>query len=474
MELRKTKFGNIVWIIYGILTLLFSALIFTRLADYFHIDQGIGLLFSIVFTLAFTGIFFAALSAKKQIAGRKSNKKTNNKGVKAFSYFMFAFLIILGMFCRLFIYSVNPSGELFGSFKFEMILQVLTGACAFYLVNRISGYLAGLLCEAIIMFSPTFSGINPNCEFTDYLTLLVFVAALSILSDLIFLDKKEIVPAIFGGLVLGGLLSYDFSAMAIIPVLILYFAFKPHYLRKKISLLLYIVFLFAGFAAGVFIISLIGSESFVKLLRETVYTRFSFRTGSTINFSNYADLVTGSIIALMMMPGILAGFFKRTGRKEIVLVITAFSLMIMCLAGFDMHEGAAGLEMVILFAALAGVSFRNTFVPEKISEVKEKKEDSIINEITEEELDKEIEEEPKAEEPKEEESKEEEPKEEEPKEEEPKAEEPKAEEPKAEEPKAEIKPGQPLDNPLPGPKKHKEGGQIEYDYYVSENADYDI
>ena len=86
MELRKTKFGNIVWIIYGILTLLFSALIFTRLADYFHIDQGIGLIFSIVFPLIFVGIFFAALSAKKQIQSKNKDKKGNSKGVKAFTF----------------------------------------------------------------------------------------------------------------------------------------------------------------------------------------------------------------------------------------------------------------------------------------------------------------------------------------------------------------------------------------------------
>lgn len=526
MELKKTKFGNIIWIIYGILTLLFSALIFTRTADYFHIDQGIGLLLTVVFTLIMTGICFAAFSAKKHIEDNSSKRSSNSKGVKAFAYFMFVFLLLLGVFCRFFIYNSNAGASVLGSFKFDMILQVALGACAFYLLKRISGYTAALIAEAVIMFSPTFTGMNPNLEFNDYLIILLFALLVTFTTDLMVLREKEILPAIFGGFVFGFLLAYDISALALVPVLILYYAFKPHYFVKKITLLLYIVLIFIGFAAGSFVISLLGSADFVSTLRDTVYERFSFRIGPVINFSHSADIVTGAIVSLLLMAGIPAGYLKRSGRKEIILVVTCFSVLAMCLMGLDANDAAAGSIAFYLFVALAAASFSNTFVAEKKTVTDEKKEKDdgglIEEEISDEEVPQEAEEvhpeETKTEEVKAEEIKTEEVKAEEIKPEETQAKEAipeettedtaeetqneaetveiKADEETADEVKTEItesqevkpveepaektaeepefKPGAPLENPLPGPKKHEPGNQPEYDYYVSENADYDI
>ena len=522
MELKKTKFGNIIWIIYGILTLLFSALIFTRTADYFHIDQGIGLLLTVVFTLIMTGICFAAFSAKKHIEDNSSKRSSNSKGVKAFAYFMFVFLLLLGVFCRFFIYNANAGASVLGSFKFDMILQVALGACAFYLLKRISGYTAALIAEAVIMFSPTFTGMNPNLEFNDYLIILLFALLVTFTTDLMVLREKEILPAIFGGFVFGFLLAYDISALALVPVLILYYAFKPHYFVKKITLLLYIVLIFIGFAAGSFVISLLGSADFVSTLRDTVYERFSFSTGPVINFSHSADIVTGAIVSLLLMAGIPAGYLKRSGRKEIILVVTCFSVLAMCLMGLDANDAAAGSIAFYLFVALAAASFSNTFVAEKKTVTDEKKEKDdgglIEEEISDEEVPQEAEEEVKPEEVQPEETKTGEVKAEEaiPEEttedtaeetqNEAETVEIKADEETADEVKTEItesqevkpeevkpqevkpveepaektaeepdfKPGAPLENPLPGPKKHEAGNQPEYDYYVSENADYDI
>ncbi len=503
MELKKTKFGNIIWIIYGILTLLFSALIFTRVADYFHIDQGIGLLLTVVFTLIMTGICFAAFSAKKHIEDNSSKRSSNSKGVKAFAYFMFVFLMLLGVFCRFFIYNANIGASVLGSFKFDMILQVALGACAFYLLKHISGYTAALIVEAVIMFSPTFTGMNPNLKFNDYLIILLFALLVTFTTELMVLREKEILPAIFGGFVFGFLLAYDISALALVPVLILYYAFKPHYFVKKITLLLYIVLIFIGFAAGSFVISLLGSADFVSTLRDTVYERFSFRTGPAINFSHSADIVTGAIVSLLLMAGIPAGYLKRSGRKEIILVVTCFSVLAMCLMGLDANDAAAGSIAFYLFVALAAASFSNTFVAEKKTVTDEKKEKDdgglIEEEISDEEVPQEAEEaipeettqdtaeataEATAEDTADETQNEAETVE-------IKADEETADEVKteitesqevkpveepaektAEEP--EFKPGAPLENPLPGPKKHEAGNQPEYDYYVSENADYDI
>ena len=530
MELKKTKFGNIIWIIYGILTLLFSALIFTRVADYFHIDQGIGLLLTVVFTLIMSGICFAAFSAKRHIEEKSSKSSSNNKGVKAFAYFMFVFLLLLGVFCRFFVFNSNAgtSASAVGSFKFDMILQVALGACAFYLLKRISGYTAALIAEAVIMFSPTYTGMNPNLEFNDYLIILLFALLVTFTTDLMVLREKEILPAIFGGFVFGFLLSYDISALALVPAIILYYAFKPHYFVKKITLLLYIVLIFVGFAAGSFVISLLGSADFVSTLRDTVYERFSFRTGPTINFSHSADIVTGAIVSLLLMAGIPAGYLKRSARKEIILVITCFSLLAMCMLGLNTNSAAAGSIAFYLFVALAAASFSNTFVAEKKTVTEDKKEKNdgglIEEEISDEEEPEEEEaeevtaeevkveeieaeevkteekvEEAKAEEieteevkteEKVEEAKAEEIEIEEVETEEQEVEEVKPEEIKAEEPieeetveddieaepaeTPEFKPGAPLENPLPVPKKHESGNQPEYDYYVSENADYDI
>ncbi len=491
MELKKTKFGNMIWIIYGILTLLFSALIFTRMSDYFHIDQGIGLLLTVLFTLIMTGICFAAFSAKKHLED-KSKGTSSDKSVKAFSYFMFVFLLLLGVFCRFFIYNENAGSfaSAIGSFRSDMILQVALGACAFYLLRRLSGYSAALIAEAVIMFSPTFTGMNPNLAFNEYLIILLFALLVVFTTDLMVLKEKEFIPAIFGGFVFGFLLSYDISALALVPVLVLYYAIKPHYFAKKITLLLYIVLIFIGFSAGIFVISLLGGSDFISTFRDTVYERFSFRTGPAVNFSHSADIVTGAVVSILLMAGIPAGYLKKNGRKEIILVIICFSLLMMCLFGLHTNEAAIGSAALFLFVALAAVSFSNTFVKEKKADTDEKTEKSdgglVEEEISDEEesLQPEVEnEEVQAVEKK---SVTEEVKTKEAKTEEVKTEEVKTEEVKIEDikevstaedktvPEPEFKPGTPLENPLPMPKKHETGSRAEYDYYVSENADYDI
>ena len=275
-------------------------------------------------------------------------------------------------------------------------------------------------------------------------------------------------------------------------------------------------------------ISLLGSADFVSTLRDTVYERFSFRTGPAINFSHSADIVTGAIVSLLLMAGIPAGYLKRSARKEIILVITCFSLLAMCMLGLNTNGAAAGSIAFYLFVALAAASFSNTFVAEKKTVTEDKKEKNdgglIEEEISDEEEPEEEEaeevtaeevkveeieaeevkteekvEEAKAEEieteevkteEKVEEAKAEEIEIEEVETEEQEVEEVKPEEIKAEEPieeetaeddieaepaeTPEFKPGAPLENPLPVPKKHESGNQPEYDYYVSENADYDI
>lgn len=512
MELKKTKFGNMIWIIYGILTLLFSALIFTRMSDYFHIDQGIGLLLTVLFTLIMTGICFAAFSAKKHLEDKPSKGTSSDKSVKAFSYFMFVFLLLLGVFCRFFIYNENAGSfaSAIGSFRSDMILQVALGACAFYLLRRLSGYTAALIAEAVIMFSPTFTGMNPNLAFNEYLIILLFALLVVFTTDLMVLKEKEFIPAIFGGFVFGFLLSYDISALALVPVLVLYYAIKPHYFAKKITLLLYIVLIFIGFSAGTFVISLLGGSDFISTFRDTVYERFSFRIGPAVNFSHSADIVTGAVVSILLMAGIPAGYLKKNGRKEIILVITCFSLLMMCLFGLHTNEAAIGAAAFFLFVALAAVSFSNTFVKEKKADTDEKteksdgglieeeisdEEESIKPEVENEEVQavekKSVTEEVKTEEVKTEEAKTEEVKIEEVKPEEVKTEEVKTVEVKIEDvktedikevstaedktvPEPEFKPGTPLENPLPMPKKHETGSRAEYDYYVSENADYDI
>ena len=56
MRLRKTRFSDIVWFLYGITVLTFSALIFTETAGFFFLDKGMGLLFTAAIFLISSGL----------------------------------------------------------------------------------------------------------------------------------------------------------------------------------------------------------------------------------------------------------------------------------------------------------------------------------------------------------------------------------------------------------------------------------
>ncbi len=527
MSLKKTNLSNIIWFFFGITVLTFSYLIFARLADYFLIDKGVGLAFTAV--LFGLSVLFVLLGTAKK---RKSEKQEHaeplvisEKSIKIFDIITFALLglmILAGIFLRLkdlgnsgFLADVlenaqipfyptdrTLSGSVAGSYYFSFleflffvfgnfgetviilntVLFALSTVLLFFGVKKILGNFATLAVTAFMTLSPFV--VTANAYKGPELMALVFMSiAVLFVSEVLPGGTLKIAPSLFCGVFIGITIAIDFSCAAFLFVIPLLFIKEYSCTEKKenavsrlISLAVFIVSLTLGYIFAILIYSGIMERGFAEAFSK-VYNGVSLYSNPVHSFE-HIDLISGALISVLLMIGIAAGFLRKKIDQGIVIAIIIIGVSGLSSLGLSGISDGCGMFTLALFSSMAGhtldnLVLRNKTLPEKKnSEEEEFKREfpkdtvpfatnslaltipgisHIKNDLTQRSGDEseagfDIKEEgnnPDTE----------------------------GNETRANNDNIAL-PGTPLENPLPVP-EHKSRKAVDYDYYVSENADYD-
>ncbi|MBR1650881.1 MAG: glycosyltransferase family 39 protein [Lachnospiraceae bacterium] len=458
MRLRKTRFSDIVWFLYGITVLTFSALIFTESAGFFFLDKGMGLLFTAAFFLISTGLIILRYYLQK----KKPAEKDAKSGTKVMNIltFVFAFVCLAaGVILRLrqmqsalitpsltgsacediynsIFYSISAlfGGNLGTIIVFNTVLTIISSVCLFFAMRKILGNFAAVLSVCFAFVSPYFCSFGLD-RGPELLSLVFDMLALLFLSLLLPGRKAKIGIAIACGLFVGLSAFTDFSAISFLLAIPMFFIRDKEEKedtknRAFINAVLYIVGTVFGICLGALALSGIRGKLFTDEL-------FGFVSGIRF-FSNKVhifastDLAGLSIVALLLIPGIAEGYALRKKDQGTTVALLLIGFCVLDSLGLSGNNGSCEMMAVLLFAGMAGNLFdmfiykeapeETETIPEVLEEIEIKDEETEKTEETEE---------------------------------------------------TEKAATDPLENPLPVPKK-KERGQVDYDYDVADNADYDI
>ena len=487
MRLKKTRFSDIVWFLYGITVLTFSALIFTETAGFFFLDKGMGLLFTAAIFLISSGLVILRFYLQTKKPAKKENK-ANSKVLNILT-FVFAFVcLIAGIFLRLrqiqnasfapeisgsvseeIYYSIFYSlSALFGGdfvtvIIFNTVLTVVFSVCLFFAMRKILGNFAALLSVCFAFVSPYFCtfGLSKGPEL---LSLVFDMLALLFISLLLPGRKAKAPIAILAGFFIGLAVFADFSAIAFllfIPMLFVRDKVEEPGSKNKsfVNAALLIPGAILGIGFEAFVLAMLKGNPFLNEVLSFVSGIRPF--ANKVHIFASSDLAGLSIAALLLIPGIAAGYASRKKDQGTAVALILIGFCVLDSLGFSGINGGCEMAAILLFAGMAGNLFDMLSYKEPVPETEATLE--VKDTLTEVDLDKEPESE--AEEAKEAVGIKEETEVKTASENKTKTEE------KIEE---DLREGQaPLENPLPVPKK-KERGQVDYDYYVADNADYDI
>ncbi len=489
MTLKKTKFSNISWVLYVLTALVFSNLIFTRAAEYFYIDKAVGLIATVVlFGLCILFVLIGTSSARKRERENEEGRvlgKNSDKAITVITLVLSLLIIGAGVFLRIRyledsayikaladrsmipfypseLSGINGIAEMyyfsfleflffvFGNFGVTVLilniaLTVLNAIIIYFALRSLLGRFAALASLAFFMLSP-FS-IKVSLENGPEIMAMIFASlTLLFIAEILPCDDVKIFPALFAGIFMGISIANDLSSVALLFCIVPMFIKqdksddKPYGAGKRfITLGVLIGTLVLGFLLALVIYSGMSEKTFSQTAVFVLKSATIF--DNKISLFRDLDLISGAVMAVLLMIGIAAGFLrKKIDQGSYIFLVLFGALLLGCLGGSSFLDGC-GAFVFVLLGAFTGQSIENLFMRNrfKVQEAPEEKEKPgrtlIAVKVTEAEAG--------------------------------------PEEITAQKAYVPAESGTPLDNPLPVP-EHKSRKTVDYDYYVSDNADYDV
>jgi len=509
MILKKNRVSNLIWIIYSIFALAFSAFVFTKASKSFGFDAGFGLLAVPVFAALGVGIVFLS-----ELIRKKTNKAITIKPIvaKIIPYCLALALVGVGIWLRIreFSQADFELGEYFqnsiitskpmyrtlhGATQFyyffirqillvfgnhfeaaiiyQIVCQTLASITLFFAVKRLMGYLPSLTMLGFIALAPY--SVNQCMQLGPSCMYLLFIAADILLISFVVPFRKfsYIISAIAGALT--GVIGYmDLTSLIFIVLAIIFLCVensleenykkvtetkkikdksKKDKIIRRIKMIINsmrpnvnkvadlqdkTVALIIFFGAWLFIL-------FICVVVDLVATGFTFSYVVITQLAMYApdsfslysiyegiDIVSGVVMSIILLIGIPSGFRRsKTDQGSAVFII---ALVLCLLSGFSMiqNDMNCGFYIVLALSVIAGESVYGITVPLKCSTENKEDIDEEQALILEAEREKE-----------------------------------------RRKTVHKIEDGEMLENPLPIPVK-KQRKKMEYDYFVPDDAEYDI
>jgi len=504
MTLKKSKFSNISWILYVLTALVFSDLICTRVAGYFYLDKAVGLILTVIlFGLSILFVLIGTMSKRKQESKedvRRIYSAGTDRIFNVITLIVCLVFILAGVFFRIrylndqfFIQAladrsmvpfypselsgINGIAELyyysfleflffvFGNFGqtvliLNTVICVLNAVILYFAVKRLLGRCAAACCIGLFMLSPY--SVNMTLNNGPELMALIFSSlSLLFIAEILPCDDLKIFPALFAGIFFGLSIANDLACvsllLAIIPM------FIRSYIRgensgeskdipygagkRAITLGVLLASTVVGGILALLIYSGMSGKTFGQTAVSVINSALVF--DNKVTLSDNIDLISGFIITVLLMVGIAAGFIrKKIDQGSFIFLICVGAVAVNCLGGSSFLMGQ-GLFVFVLLSAFAGHSVDNLVLRNAYFEMKKNTEDDTEIERTA--FDRRSKDIPV------------------------KISEIKGgtSEVTASDTIKTPESGAPLDNPLPVP-EHKAKKIVDYDYYVAENADYDI
>ncbi len=409
MTLKKSKVSNLIWIIYSVFALAFSAVIFTKASESFGYDVGFGLLAVPVALGLSIGTVFLSEFIKKKINKQLSVKPIVNK---LLPYILAACFVGVGLYLRInefnlghyelgvyfsnsvitkepmvhtlhgasqfYYYFLRQLLMLFGNhFEFAVIYQIVIYCAAdivlFFGIKRILGNIPALTMCAFVSLTP--ASISYCMKLGPSVLFLLFTAIDIVLISYTVPFRKN--SYIFGGIAgaLTGLIGYmDLTSVIFIIMAILFLAVddriyeskkadddRPRkYVKKdkskkkklfnfklpklnveKVAVLqdktVALIIFFGAWITVLFICIVIdfatsgysfsyAVKTYVAMYSPNEFSLYSMYTG--------VDVVSGIILAFLMLVGILAGFRRqKTDQGNFIFII---ALVLCVLVGSSM------------------------------------------------------------------------------------------------------------------------------------------
>ncbi len=524
MDLKKTVFSNISWVLYSLVVLVFSFLAFTSAASGLHVDAGIGLLWAVLYSvLSVLAVCLITRKKRRSEEGESTVIHVIDKHVKralaVSCHVLSGIFLAFGIYQRVrFLFvpdlisqiengalipfypyeNVVPDGVseyiyysllevlffIFGNYAqiiiiLNLVLTVLNVVILFIALKRLLGGFAamsvtGFLCIPVQMVR--------TCLYQghEYLSLVFMSLALLFLSEFLPFKKSVgrsvIIPVMLFGLFAGLYAATDTRGFGLMSALLCIFMKErssgdsnertgDHIADRVLVIIPAILVSLAGYACGHLIYSQISGESYISSLF-FVLTHFDV-FGSKVLLSDHISPVIGLLLSALAVPGIIAGFLRKISDQGTVLALLLFGFAAADFAGLPGICRGMGLSVLILLAAASGHTVENLIMrnkcpgltEEEIAEIRKKKRNLAVpfsehipeakeddmnlfkrskdNSMTEEQTvssanfdDTVI-------------------------------------------PDKKTRPGEPLENPLPVPERKNVHSKMDYDYYVSDKADYD-
>lgn len=515
MTLKKSSISNYIWVIYSIFAMAFSALLFTKMSVNLGFDAGYGLICVPVVLVIGIGVSILTSVLKKFISRNKKTIAINKVVITVVPYAIALILIGVGIWFRieslnagayrlgeyfersfidgspmvrtvhgasqLYYYSLNNLLMIFGNhyeaiLVFQIVCQIIAYVCLFFGVKRMMGNIPAISMLAFAMLSTT---SITQCLTLGPSVLYLLVAGLEVLlfAFSVPFRKMSYIFAIITG-ALGGLLLFMDVTFSVIIIFVAGFLlvsnieedsknssnsnneYRPskyvkdknktkeskikQYFRKKIKPLsvaevailqdkTVAVIIFAGACLFVLFICAVIDMSVSGLsFSRIINTQFNYyRPGDFSLYQIYegTDVVSGTILAVILIIGIPVGFTrKKTDQGTIPFLI---ALIISVMTGFSMISAKMDSYAYIYIALsiIAGETIYGLVMPTEGAVAAVNEEERLAQEEEKQQ--------------------------------------------KLRKTVHKIEDGEMLDNPLPVPEK-KRRKKLEYDYFVPDDAEYDV
>jgi hypothetical protein len=473
MIVKKTNFSNLIWVLYSVMALAFGAVVFSNIAGSFYLDAGFGLLFVLALFVLCVAFEIIGTRERKDDEVVKASpmvlltEKQPSRVFNTVCYLLFGLSVILGSFLRLrniFFYGFENSDG--SRLILGTVICILLSVAMFFGIKKSIGNIPAVFASVFIMISPYISN-EDLLGGEEVISLVLMVLTYLFINEIFPSEDVKVPQSLFAGLFMGASIATDKSGAAFLLVLPMFFipgreikAGNSKYEIKEsyqisfriVNMFIWIFSGLVGFAATVFLYSMIAKVGYLDMVTTTVQNFGIMET--RISVTRNIDLVSGGIIGAFLILGIPAGFLQKYKDPGVCTLLILLGNAILNMLGFSHIQYGKGIFAFILLAALAGASIENLLF---------RTEPTVI---------------PEQEEPEQEELIQEEPEQEELTQEEP-------EQGKIQDTNESENINKPVDlgvitgftvpleNPLPIPER-KERKALDYDYEVPDDADYDI
>ena len=508
MTLKKSIASNCIWIVYSIFALVFSAFVFTKLAERTELDVGYGLIFVPVMLAVAVGIVVLDEFLKKKI--KKTFTLNRSVGI-ILPYAVAGVMIVVGLILRihefnaghfalreyfdnafvkttdgvstihgasqLYYFQLRSLLMLFGNHSdslviHQIVVQTVSFIILFFPVKRLMGNIPALVMTAFAALSPFSISLSTTLG-PSALFLFFFSIDLLVLSYIVPFRKNSYIIGAVAGVLTGFLIYLDITSGVILVLTVCFFLVnkvekdtaveadiykisaddnqtkdskkKSKKLKKPLisvdtvavlqnKTIAFIIFAVAALAVLTLCVII---DLSVSSLRFSTIVKAQMEFYSPGEFSLYSiyegiDIISGMVLAVLLLIGIPSGFIrKNTDQGSIPFVI----VIVLCLlTGFSMT--VANMDcfsyIILVLTTIAGETVYSLVkLPDgglAVGEVLTEEEELLREAEIQKKLRRTV---------------------------------------------HKIEDGEMLDNPLPVPVKKKRK-KLEYDYFVPDDAEYDL